>query len=126
NAGQSRDHDPRYRTLEVAVPGRALCGRRQRKLKSRATCGVQCGPQLSAVGLDDRATDGQAHSHPVRLRGEKTVEQFAHVIGMEPWSAIADSDNHFSVRRQLRAYRQRAWSVYLRGHCLYAIHQEVD
>jgi len=46
----------------------------QSKLKDRALRNIRGHPQLAFMGLDDRATNRQAHPHAAGLRREQWIE----------------------------------------------------
>jgi len=43
-------------------------------MKRRALRGVGCGPQATAVRLDNGAADGQAHAGALRFGGKEGIE----------------------------------------------------
>src|ERR1700719_3544991 len=52
----------------------------QRKLKGCAPPGIGAGPQTTAMGLYDPATDGQSHTGSLRFRGEERLEKAFEVL----------------------------------------------
>jgi len=69
----------------------------QGELKSCAAPGRTRGPQATAMGLDDRAADGQAHTSAVILGGKECFEDLFRLLGWQSHTGIADGDQHLTV-----------------------------
>ena len=50
--------------------------RRQRKVKGRAAIGVIPYPEMSPMGLDDGATDGESHPQTISLGRVERLKNF--------------------------------------------------
>src|SRR4029077_9407130 len=56
----------------------------QRELKCCARAIIRGGPQSSAVGLDNRAADGQPHAHALRFGGKESREKMIETLRIQP------------------------------------------
>src|SRR4030095_14503773 len=66
----------------------------QRKLKHRALRNIRGHPQLAFMGLDDRATNRQAHPHPAGFRREQWIEYSFDILRADSCPAIGDRNHH--------------------------------
>src|SRR6202790_2595244 len=71
-----------------------LCVRRGRgwqgELKSCTTPGDTCGPQVTAMRLDDRPTNGQAHTSPVIFGRKECFEDLFRLLRGQSHTGIGD------------------------------------
>ena len=75
--------------------------------------------------LDDRAANGQSHSHAVGFSGEKSFEDTVHVMRINAGSAIFHKDQYFARGKDLRLYRQQAWTLHNGTHGIERIVKDV-
>src|ERR1700743_1336188 len=94
------------------------------KLKEAAVGLIGRGPKYTAVGLDDRATDGEAHPDPSRLGGEEAVKDAVHRRRVKPRSHVRDRDQR-PRRTGSRAYPQRSRSFRDQTHRLDTVHDQI-
>src|SRR3984893_1433358 len=87
------------KSYALAMP--TLCERRGRggqgELKSCASPGGTGGPQVSAMRLNDRATDGQPHTDPLILGRKECLENLFRLLRGQSHTGIADRDQHLTV-----------------------------
>src|SRR5258706_8194405 len=82
-----------FRTAhECAASRRSVCDRRQGELKAGAAGQVRARPQASAVRVDDRTADRQAHPQTVRLRRVEGLENVLDIRRGEAWTRISHLD----------------------------------
>src|SRR5687767_7298255 len=65
----------------------------QGELERRAPGRVIGGAKLAPMGSDDRASDGQAHAKPLRLRGVERLEQPVELVHVDPGAGVLDGDD---------------------------------
>ena len=70
------------------------CGDGKGEVEGASAIFIRADPKASFVRLDDRAADGQAHAHPLRLRGEERLEDLLHFLLADSLAAIAHEDFH--------------------------------
>src|SRR5713101_9720542 len=66
--------------------------RRKRELEDGSPWLVRHRPEAATMGDHDRAADGESHSHPVDLGGEKRIEYAFHRLGLKAPPRVADFD----------------------------------
>src|SRR5580693_2759748 len=65
-----------------------------RKLKESTLRFARDRPQPSAVGLDDRVADRQAHAHALGLGRVEWLEQAREALRAQPWAGVPHPDAH--------------------------------
>ena len=101
-------------------------GDRQGESKRRAVRLVWRRGQLTAVGLDDRTADRQAHPHAARLGGVEGIEHRVGSRRVEPWSRVADLDEHHAGTDLSSDQLQLTWPVTYVLHRLDGIHHQIQ
>src|SRR6202030_3580783 len=69
----------------------------QSELKSCTSPGGTGGPQVPAMRLNDRPTDGQAHTSPLILGRKECFEDLFRLLRWQSHAGIADRDQHLTV-----------------------------
>ena len=54
----------------------------QAELKGRAVTVIRYGPELPAVGFNNRTADRQPHAHAFRFCGEESLEEMIEALGL--------------------------------------------
>src|SRR6516165_2831673 len=85
----TRSANRRHRRSELRR--RVLLGR-NRKLKQGSMWLARRGPEPSAMSLNDRAADRQAHTHPLRLGRVEGFKEAWEALRHQPWTGIPHSD----------------------------------
>src|ERR1017187_9687676 len=88
---------------------------REREPKGRRDSGLRRDGDLSLVGLNNRAADGQPHAHPPGTRAEVRVKNPPQSLWVDALSVISDTELNtagsrtfsFYKHRRLRWYRRR-------------------
>src|SRR5205823_4294029 len=75
-------------TKPSRIPHYSSALRRQRKLECGAMENVRCGPETTAMALDDRATDRESHPHAALLRREERAEEPISLAWLEPDAGV--------------------------------------
>src|SRR5258708_469726 len=104
---------------------RTACPAGQGELESRPGAVVAGSPYASSIRFDDRPADRQAHAHAVRPGREESVEQAAHVFGIDADARIAHRNKHlFGLHEGVD--HEAPWPVGYGFHRLHAVHHQVD
>src|SRR5689334_23501664 len=65
----------------VGIPNRLMCLRQRKSdVEDRTTSALVLGPYPTALRLDDRTRDGQAHAHPALFGGKQGLKYSRHVL----------------------------------------------
>src|SRR6266481_264547 len=72
---------------------------RDRKLKESTLRLARDRPQPSAVGLDDRAADREAHAHALGLGRVEWLEQTREALRAQPRAGVPHPDAHGTFGR---------------------------
>jgi hypothetical protein len=67
--------------------------------EDRATRFPALDIHATAMSLDDRSHDGETHSEPLRLRGEKRLEHLPPHLGRQARSSISHEELHLAASR---------------------------
>jgi hypothetical protein len=65
--------------------------------KSCTAPGSTAGPQAAAMGLNDRATDGQPHTGPIILGRKEGPENVVRLLRGQSHTGIADRDQQLAI-----------------------------
>src|SRR5262245_38261653 len=90
---------PGSRVLRV---GRGRAVARQLDTECEPAIGVGFRHDTAAVGLDDRAADGQAHAEAARLRADEALEHALELRRFRADAGVADADLHAAGRPRRR------------------------
>jgi hypothetical protein len=89
----------------------------------RASARIVVSPQSAPVCFNDSPTDGQAHSHAIRLGGDEWFEQSLTNFIRQTRTGISNADMHHASRHIIGCYEKLApWLVL---HGLNAIPQQI-
>lgn len=61
-------------------------------MECQTTIGIPGGPEMAAVGLDNRPGNGQPHTHPLRFACEECVEDVFQVFFGKAGAGVMHSD----------------------------------
>src|SRR5580704_4585883 len=103
----------------------SACTDGQGELESRPGVVVAGSPYASSIRFDDRPADRQAHAHAVHPGREESVEQAAHVFGIDADARIAHRNKHLFGLHE-RADHETSWPVGYGFYRLHAVHHQVD
>ena len=87
----------------------------QREAEDRSLAPVRLGPDLSAMSLDDRPADRQAHPHPMLLRGYEGLKKLSRHFGGKSRPRILDTQLDMGVVDEPRGYLELPAGCFLHG-----------
>src|SRR5260370_24750149 len=139
SASRTEGSSATTKTIGRALAVRCGCGRRlticpsrlsacpdgQGELESRSGAVVVRSPYASSIRFDDRPADRQAHAHAVRPGREESVEQAAHVFGIDADARIPHRNKHLFGLRE-GADHETPRPVGYGFHRLHAVHHQAD
>src|SRR6266581_4451279 len=97
----------------------------QRELKYRAPRLIHIGPQPARMGIDDRPTDRQSHSHSAGFRGVKCIEHALEMRRIDARPGIAHCHKDASVVL-FGADQQLSCPCLNRAHCFDRVQEQVQ
>src|SRR5262245_18026568 len=95
---------------------------RQGELTRRTFAGIRCRPQPSAMGVDNRATDRQAHTQAVRLGRIEGLEEMVQALRINPRTRVLHCDHDVLRLISTRSNQQRSWALADTTHGLDSVH----
>jgi hypothetical protein len=78
------------------------------------------------MGLNDRITDCEPHSHPLGFRREEAVKDTISICRVKTNAGIRHVDHDVALIVELRPNRQLAGAIHDGAHRVDAIHDEVE
>src|SRR4051794_38754772 len=70
--------------IRLAIKDLVRSRYRQLEIKTRSMRVVRRGPELTAVGFNDRPANRKSHPHPAILRRKKGIKDAVHVGRIDP------------------------------------------
>src|SRR5262245_36656130 len=98
----------------------------QSELKSCAGTVIRDGPELAAVGFNNRTADRQPHAHASRFCREESLEKMIQTLGFQSNPGVLYRDEDFIRFISARADEQLSATVGYRCHRFDPVHHKVE
>src|SRR5215510_12952397 len=92
------------------------------KLKDRPRTLIRHRPQLSAVILNNGATDRQPHTHALRLGGIESIKDLFEILPVDPDTGVLHRDEQFVGFIFTGSNKKVSRSIYDFTHRFNAVH----